>query len=99
MQPASVALIVLIGLCSLAGCAKAPALPELVPPPAILNLPDCPAPESPRLPRIDGALPFDAPANIAAMLERDDVLRAHIKGQGAAIECFRRERVKREAVQ
>jgi hypothetical protein len=88
MRHASVALIALIVLCSLGGCGTR--TPELAPPPVILNLPDCPAPDAPRLPPINGALPFDAPANIAALLERDDVMRAYIKGLDAAITCFRR---------
>ena len=89
MKRASALLIALIGLGSLPGCGDM--RPSLPPPPVILNLPDCPAPERPDLPQIDGHLPFDAPRNIAAILERDDVLRLHIKALGAALECFRRQ--------
>jgi hypothetical protein len=54
-------------------------------------LPDCPAPERPRLALIDGALPFDNPANVAVFLERDDVLRLYVRALEATITCFRRE--------
>ena len=88
MRHASVVLIALIVLCSLAGCGKR--TPELASPPVILNLPDCPAPDTPRLPLIDGALPLDSPVNIKALLERDDIMRFYISGLNAAISCFRR---------
>lgn len=65
--------------------------PSLPPPPVILSLPDCPAPARPALPRIDGALPFDAPGNVAAILERDDTFRQHITALEAALACFRRQ--------
>jgi hypothetical protein len=54
-------------------------------------LPDCPAPARPTLARIDGALPFDAPANVAAVLERDDALRLHVEGLEATIACYQRD--------
>jgi hypothetical protein len=59
-------------------------LPE---PPVILRPPDCPAPARPALARIDGTLPFDAPANVAAFLERDDVLRLHVRALEETIAC------------
>jgi hypothetical protein len=40
------------------------------------------------LARIDGALPFDAPGNVAAFLERDDALRLHVQGLEATIACY-----------
>lgn len=89
MKRAFVPLIGLIALCSLYGCGGK-RLPEVPAPPAILNLPDCPVPERPALPRIIGAIPFDAPENIAVFLERDDIMRAYIKGLEAAVGCFRR---------
>lgn len=95
MKPASVALIVLIGLCSLAGCGGKQA-PEVPAPPVILKLPDCPAPERPRLPLINGDLPFDSPENIKAFLERDDIMRAYIKGLEAAVGCYRRTTIQGE---
>lgn len=89
MQRALVLLIALTALGS-AGCGTArPALPA---PPVILNLPDCPAPARPALARIDGALPFDAPANVAAFLERDDVLRLHVRALEATITCYQRKK-------
>ena len=88
MKRAFVPLIALIGLFSLAGCGVY--RPSLPPAPAILKLPDCPAPARPYLPRIDGSLPFDAPDNVAAFLERDDVLREFVKALEDALVCFRR---------
>ena len=89
MKRAPVPLIVLIGLFSLTACGAS--RPSLPPPPVILTLPDCPAPARPALPHIDGALPFDAPANVAAFLERDDLFRQHTTALEAAIACFRRQ--------
>jgi hypothetical protein len=87
MKRANALLIVLIALGNVTGCgAVRPALPV---PPVILNLPDCPAPARPVLARIDGALPFDAPGNVAAFLERDDALRLHVQGLEATIACYR----------
>ena len=91
MQRVNAPLIVLIGIFSMAvaGCGtKSPALPA---PPVILNLPDCPAPARPALARMDGDLPFDAPANVAALLERDDALRLHVAALEATILCYRRQ--------
>jgi hypothetical protein len=45
----------------------------------------------PALARIDGALPFDAPGNVAAFLERDDTFRQHITALEDALTCFRRQ--------
>lgn len=95
MKHALILLIALIGLCSLTGCG-APRQATLAPPPLILSLPDCPTPEAPRLPRINGSLPFDAPANVKILLERDDILRAYIKGLNATVQCFRRTTAKKE---
>jgi hypothetical protein len=91
MKRAKVPLIALIALGSLvlAGCgARAPYAPA---PPAVLSLPDCPAPARPQLPPYDGSLPFDAPENMEALLERDDTLRLHIEALEATITCYRRK--------
>ena len=95
MKHASVALIALTVLCSVSGCAgrqpdKLPAAP------LILNLPDCPEPGRPWLPAINGNLPFDAPENIEALLERDDILRFHIKAWEATGACYRRQPTREE---
>lgn len=84
MKPASVPLIVLIGLCSLAGCGGK-RWPEVPPPPAVLKLPASPIPQTPVLPRINGDLPLDHPFNIEVLLERDDTMRAFIKALCAAL--------------
>ena len=96
MKREIVLLFVLIGLCSLAGCGGK-RLPELPAPPVILNLPDCPAPDRPRLPQVNGGLPFDAPENINTFLERDDIMRAYIKGLEAAVLCARRDSIQGES--
>lgn len=89
MKRAFVPLAGLTVLCSLAGCGGRQA--QTVPvPPVILNLPDCPAPERPLLPPVNGEAPFDAPVNVKAFLERDDIMRAYIKGLEAALACSRR---------
>jgi len=86
MRLASALLIVSIGIGSGCGAAR-PCLPT---PPVILDLPDCPAPARPALPRLNGGLPFDAPANVAALMERDDILRLHVKAQEAALNCYQK---------
>ena len=75
--------LALIALCS--GCAARPAVPQA---PVLVRALICPAPEKPVLPALNPALPFDAPASVALLLERDDILRAHIKGIWAALECY-----------
>lgn len=94
MKRASVLLIGLIGLCSLVGCGGK--RPEVPTPPAVLILPDCPSPERPRLPLINGDLPFDSPENIKIFLERDDIMRVYIKGLEAAALCYRRNSIQGE---
>lgn len=84
MKPASVLLIVLIALFSVAGCGGRE--PSRVPaPPVILNLPASPVPQRPVLPQIDGALPLEHKANVDVLLERDDIMRALIKALYAAL--------------
>jgi hypothetical protein len=61
-------------------------------PPVMHSVPDCPAPERPQLPPYDGSLPFDAPENVEALLERDDNLRLHIDALEATITCYRRQK-------
>ena len=73
---------------SISGCGAS--RPDLPPPPAILMLPDCPSPARPALPRINGDLPFDAPENTAAFLERDDIFRLHVMAQDSALACYKR---------
>ena len=59
------ALLTLLGsLLLAAGCGER--MPELPAPPRVFPARDCPAPERPVLPPVDGTLPFDAPENITA---------------------------------
>lgn len=82
MKRASVLLIASIGLCSLCGCGARRAAPP------VLNLPDCPAPAAPALPLLNAAEPLESPANMAALMERDDRMRAYIDGLSAALSCW-----------
>ena len=72
-----------IVICS--GCAK-PAAQQIVMAPAAVI---CPVPARPELPRIDGALPLDGPANIEALMTRDDLLRQYIRGLEATVDCYK----------
>jgi hypothetical protein len=89
MKRAKVPLIALIALGSLTGCMTGK--PYAPAPPVMHSVPDCPAPERPQLPPYDGSLPLDAPENVEALLERDDILRLHIEALEATITCYRRK--------
>lgn len=88
MRPAWLPPLVLIALGS--GCA-ARALPVVPPAPVVVSVLPCPAPSRPPLPPVDGSLPFDAPANVAALLERDDAARAYVRALEAALDCHARQ--------
>ena len=66
-----------------AGCGER--MPELPAPPR-----DCPAPERPVLPSIDGTLPFDAPENVSVFMRRDTILKTYAKGLESAVDCYRK---------
>lgn len=70
------------------GCAER--LPELPPAPHVMLVRDCPAPERPALPPVDGDLPFDAPENIRALMRRDALLKNYAEGLEAAVDCYRK---------
>ena len=74
------------------GCAGRP-LPTVPPAPVLAPVVVCPAPVRPGLPALDGTFPFDSPANVAALLERDDVLRGYAKGLEATVDCYRAQTV------
>lgn len=71
-----------------AGCAER--LPELPPAPHVMRARDCPAPERPELPPVDGELPFDAPENVSALMRRDTILKNYAEGLEAAVDCYRK---------
>ena len=50
-----------------------------------------PAPARPELPRIDETLPLDDPANIEALMTRDDLLRQYIRGLEATVGCYQEQ--------
>lgn len=82
-------LLTLLGSLLLAvGCAER--LPELPPAPRIMLSRDCPAPERPELPSVDGELPFDAPENVSALMRRDAILKHYAEGLEAAVDCYRK---------
>jgi hypothetical protein len=56
--------------------------------PAIVTAARCASPSAPELPLVDGDRAFDDPANVAALLERDNRLRRYISGLRAAIACY-----------
>lgn len=71
-----------------AGCGER--MPELPAPPRVFPARDCPAPERPVLPPVDGTLPFDAPENITALMRRDTILKHCAEGLEAAVDCYRK---------
>ena len=71
-----------------AGCAER--MPELPAPPRVFPARDCPAPERPVLPPVDGTLPFDSPENIAVFMRRDTILKTYAKGLESAVDCYRK---------
>ena len=82
-------LLTLLGsLLLAAGCAER--LPELPPAPRIVLARDCPAPERPELPPVDGELPFDAPENVSVLMRRDTILKNYAEGLEAAGDCYRK---------
>lgn len=89
MRHVAVLWIASIVICS--GCAKPAPAPQIVMAPAAVT---CPAPARPELPRIDGALPLDSPANIEALMTRDDLLRQYIRGLEATVDCYKAQTTK-----
>lgn len=72
------------------GCAER--MPELPAPPRVFPARDCPAPERPPLPSVDGELPFDTPENVSALMRRDTILKQYAEGLEAAVDCYRKAR-------
>lgn len=86
MRRVCVLLIVSIALGSL-GCSARQA--QVPPAPAVVRIVPCPCPQRPEIPAVIGSLPFDHQVNIEALLERDDIIRAYVKGLEATVECYR----------
>lgn len=80
--------LVLIGLCSLAGCATR-ADRVSTPPPAVIAAAPCPEPDDPILPDVDGEQSFDELDQYDVIMERDDLLRQHINALRRALDCYR----------
>ena len=85
MQRASVLLICLIGLGSLAGCSTA-SLP--VPPPVVVTVQRCARPAAPSVPKLRGDIPFDSPSQVEATLTRDARLRLYAAQLNDALDCY-----------
>lgn len=85
------ALLLLLGSIVLCSCSK-----PLPPAPVIVTVPivECPAPSRPELPQIDPAMPLDSPANVEAIMTRDDVMRGYIYGLESCVECYRSQVIK-----
>lgn len=60
-----------------------------VPPPVVVGAVLCPEPTAPVLPLVDGGNTFDAPAAWAVLMERDDAMRAYIKGLRRTADCYK----------
>lgn len=88
MRRAMLLLIALTGLCS---CNARPALPPVM---VVHASAICPVPARPELPRIDGTLPLDGPANIEALMTRDDLMRQYIRGLEATVDCYKAQTTK-----
>ena len=85
MLRASVLLICLIGLGSLAGCSTAN-LP--VPPPVVVTVQRCARPAAPSVPKLRGDIPFDSPSQVEATLTRDARLRLYAAQLNDALDCY-----------
>lgn len=83
MTRAALLLIVSIGLCSACAASRPQAVPGVV----VVRPAACPAPQRPELPALDAALPLDHPANVEALLVRDDIMRHYIGGLEATVTC------------
>lgn len=90
MKRALLLLLVSIAACS--GCAGHQ--PEPATMPQVVGATECPAPEAPTLPLLDGASAFDAPANVETLIERDDLLRGYLDSLRAVIDCYRAQVVR-----
>lgn len=85
MTRAALLLIVSIALCS----ACAVGAKNLSPSPVVIvPVVQCPAPSAPVMPEINATLPLDSPANVEALMIRDDMFRAYIHGLRSALECY-----------
>lgn len=80
-------LLALTGLCSACTVGAKNISPPLVTVPVV----QCPAPPRPALSVLDAALPLDSPANVEALMIRDDTLRSYIKGLESCVECYRKQ--------
>lgn len=78
-----VPLLPMISLCLLTSCAA-----KLPCPPLLVKAMRCPAPSAPALPVLDPDKPLDDPANLAALSERDRLIRRHVFGLRAAVNCY-----------
>ncbi|MBU4526557.1 MAG: hypothetical protein KUA37_02000 [Desulfomicrobium sp.] len=84
MKRAALLLLVSIALCS---CSARPA-PAVV----TVSVAECPAPAAPVPPKLDPALPLDHPANVEALMIRDDAMRSYIQGLRSCLDCYRGQR-------
>ena len=83
MQPARVLLICSIVLCSACAAIVPPA-----PAPVVVPVQRCARPAAPTLPQIRGPLIMDAPEQLAALVNRDTLMRRYIAGLRDALDCY-----------
>lgn len=83
MQPASVLLLCSIALCSACAAAVPP-----TPAPVVVTARRCARPDAPALPQISGTLTMDAPEQLAALVNRDTLMRRYIAGLRDALDCY-----------
>lgn len=86
MRLASVLLICSIVLCSACAGTVSPA-----PAPVVITAQHCARPAAPALPQIRGALIMDAPEQLAAIVNRDTLMRRYIAGLRDALDCYDRQ--------
>lgn len=72
------------------GCAARP-VPVVPPAPVVVGAKPCATPPRPALPPVDGSVPFDTPANVDALLHRDDIHRTYAEALEAALACYKRQ--------
>ena len=87
MQPARVLLICSIVLCS----ACAATVPPTPAPVVVVTAQHCARSEAPALPQMRGTLTMDAPEQLAAMVNRDTLMRRYIAGLRDALDCYDRQ--------
>ena len=83
MRLASVLLICSIALCSACAVTAPPA-----PAPVVVKAQHCARPSVPVLPQVSGSVTMDAQEQLAALVNRDTLMRRYIAGLRDALDCY-----------